>query len=214
MTDGAYEKLEAAWKRARADGVLGGASIQELIEHTAGYVSAVCAVSGQDAATVGGLGIDVGTGAGVPGVLLALSFPRMKWRLVDASEQRCDFARAAVRAAGVGDRVTVRHARGEDLGHEEGWREAHDVAVARLLGPPAETTELLVPLVCDKGVAVVSTRADGSEAWEAAPLDELGIDLVRVDARGSGVFVTLSRAGAAPQELPRRRAVRRRSPLF
>lgn len=199
---------------ARADGVLGSAPMQELVTHTAGYVSAVCAVLGVDAHQVAGVGVDVGTGAGVPGLLLALAMPQMRWRLVDASERRCDFARAGVQAAGVQDRVSVHHGRAEDLGHQGEWREAHDLAVARLLGTPAETGELLMPLVRPAGLVVVSARKEATAAWSEAPLDAVGAEFVGVDHLNEGSFVTLRRSGDLVAALPRRNRARRRSPIF
>ena len=65
---------------------------------------------------------------------------------MDASERRLDHARRG-HALGVGDRVEIAHGRGDELAHDAAWRGTHDVAVARLLGDPAETIELLAPLV-------------------------------------------------------------------
>jgi len=193
---------------------MGSASVEDLAAHTAGYVAAVCAVLGKGVDDVDGVGIDVGTGAGVPGIFLALAFPSMRWRLVDASEQRCDFARAAVRAVGLQGRVSVHHARAEDLGHTDGWREAHDIAVSRLLGPPAETAELLIPLVSAAGVAVVSTHEDAENSWSSASLREFGVAAVEGFVHPAGAFVTVTRVGSVPLALPRRRSLRQRSPLF
>ncbi len=214
MPDSPDARLEAAWLAARADGVLGNAPMQELIAHTAGYVSAVCSVLGVEAEDVTGLGVDVGSGAGLPGLLLALAFPGMRWRLVDASERRCDLARAGARAAGVEDRVSVHHGRAEDLGHEGSWRESHDLAVARLLGAPAETGELLVPLVRSGGLVVVSAQDEAVGVWRAAPPEVLGAELLGVDRRAEGSFLTLRRSGELARALPRRSSVRKRSPLF
>jgi 16S rRNA (guanine527-N7)-methyltransferase len=214
MPEHQYHKLESAWKPARANGALGRASIEDLAAHTAGYVAAVCAVLGRNADDVDGLGIDVGSGAGVPGIFLALALPAMRWRLVDANEQRCDFARSAVRAVGLQSRVSVHHSRAEDLGHAVAWREAHDIAVSRLLGPPAETAELLIPLVRAGGVVVVSTQETAEKSWNSAPLRGFGVASVEDFDHPAGAFVTLTREGSVPPALPRRRSLRQRSPLF
>ncbi len=214
MVDQRFVALDAAWAAARGAGALGQASIEELISHTAGYVSAVCRVLGEEAPQIDGTGIDVGTGAGVPGVLLADAFPLMTWRLVDASEKRCGWARAAARALGVHDRVSVHHDRAEDLGSALGWMGGSDLAVARLLGPPAEAAELLVPLVRQGGLVVVSADQAGEQAWCQADLACLGAEVVDVAGGSGSRFVVVRRCGEMTASFPRRASQRRRAPLF
>lgn len=214
MTDPWIERLEQAWEPARAAGALGSASVEDLVAHTAGYVSAVCAVLGCSAGEVGGVGVDVGSGAGIPGVLLALQLPATEWRLVDGNERRCDFARRAARAAGVADRVTVHHGRAEDIGHDPTWREQHDLGVSRLLAAPSDTAELVVPLVREDGIVVCSADAEGVKWWQGVALGVVGARLEGVFDTESGLFVALRRRGAVDARLPRRPRVRRRKPLL
>ncbi len=214
MAEQRFVALDAAWATAREAGALGQASTEDHISHTAGYVSAVCRVLGREAHQIGGMGVDVGTGAGVPGVLLADAFPLMTWRLVDASEKRCGWARSAARALGVHDRVTVHHDRAEDLGMAIGWMGGSDLAVARLLGPPAESAELLVPLVRQGGLVVVSADEAGERAWCHADLACLGAEVVDVAGDSGSRFVVVRRSGEMTASFPRRASQRRRSPLF
>jgi hypothetical protein len=102
LTDGLKASLDDAWRPARRAGVLGNASTEELWEHTAGFTSAVCSAFSADCSTWNGHILDAGTGAGVPGVLLACQLPMANFVLVDSSERRLDHVRAAIRAAALG----------------------------------------------------------------------------------------------------------------
>ena len=112
MTDSRYEALEAVWEPARAAGSLGSVSIEELREHAAGYISPSLRLQ------PGARCVDLGTGVGIPGVMLAMLYPETTWYLLDGSARRCEIARRAVRAAGLGDRVEVVHERADDFARE------------------------------------------------------------------------------------------------
>ena len=168
LADPDHAALEAAWRPARAAGVLGDASIEELWEHTAGFASAVCSAFSAECSTWNGRVHDAGTGAGVPGVLLPAQLPGASFTLVDGSDRRLDHVRAAVRALGQGERVEVMHGRMDDLAHEPMVRGSYDAVVARLLAEPAEAAELLLPCVRPGGIAVVSCRPEQLEAWMGA----------------------------------------------
>ncbi len=206
--------VEAAWSRARSDGALGSASIKDLWEHTAGYTSAVCFTFGLDARSAALRIVDVGSGVGIPGVLLAAQLPLSKVVSLDASERRGDSARRAAGALFLQSRVSVVHGRAEDMARAAGWRQGFDVAVARLLGDPAESAELLAPFVRDCGLVVVSAAQRQLSGWLEADLSPVGLDRAEVFATEAGSFVVMKRVGDIPSDYPRRCKVRGRSPLF
>jgi len=109
-TDPFLSRLDGAWAPARAMGALGGALIEELRDHAAGFIPAAFRVDSPVCC------LDVGSGAGVPGLFLAHQLPMSTWLLLDASERRCDLARRASEVSGLGDRVEVRHGRVEESG--------------------------------------------------------------------------------------------------
>ncbi len=228
LTDVEQAALEAAWQPARKAGVLGQATVEELYEHTAGFVSAVCSAFDTPPNDLQMRIVDVGTGAGVPAVLLAHALPSCSVVAVDSSEQRLDHVRRAVRALDLGSRVDVVHGRADELGRTVMHREQYDIAVARLLAEPGDSVELLAPLVRPGGVLVVSARGSAQPQWDQLPVAGLPLGPARwsADRRideasarsehsgGVSQFVTIERIGECPTTLPRRPNARKRQPFL
>ncbi len=93
--------------------------------------------------------IDVGTGAGFPGVVLAIARHQLQVTLLEATRKKCNFLEAATTARAPNARVLC--ARAEEAGHEPELREQFDVAVARAVGSFPEVCELCLPFVRNGG---------------------------------------------------------------
>ena len=113
--------------------------------------------------------IDVGTGAGFPGLPLAIARPDIGVTLLDAQRKRCDFLQAVAEKLTL-ENVTVLHARAEDAARTA-LREGCDLAVARAVAPLNVLCEYLLPFVrvggrtlCWKGPAVQEEIAAGRRA--------------------------------------------------
>ena len=114
--------------------------------------------------------IDVGTGAGFPGLALAVARPDFRVTLLEAQGKRCQFLRAVCDEIKLKN-VSVIQERAEALGRAEGHREAYDRAVARAVAPLNVLCEYLLPFVkpggyalCWKGPAVSDEMEDGAAA--------------------------------------------------
>lgn len=209
MDDSPYEALEIVWQRARAAGALGSVSVEELRSHAEGYVSP------QMSLKQGARCVDLGSGVGIPGVLLAIEHAESSWRLLDSSSFRCEIALAAVRSAGLESRVEVVHGRVEDYAHDPRWRAKSDLVVARLFGPPSEVAECGLPLLAAGGSLVVSVSNTTSEAWAGADISPFAASVVERWETPSGQFLRAQRSdGAVSGRFPRREPARRRTPLF
>lgn len=90
--------------------------------------------------------IDVGTGAGFPGMPIAIANPELKVTLLDAQEKRCVFLRAVKEALGL-DNVTILHGRAEDAGRDKTLREQFDRSTARAVAQLNVLSEYLLPFV-------------------------------------------------------------------
>ncbi len=103
--------------------------------------------------------IDVGSGAGFPGMVLAIMHPEWKVVLMDSLQKRVGFLQEVAKQVGLTN-VEVIHARAEDGAHMADLREQFDIAVARAVAPLPVLCELLLPfvrvggqMVCYKGPA-------------------------------------------------------------
>ena len=94
--------------------------------------------------------IDVGTGAGFPGMAIALARPEIRVTLMDSQQKRLNFLRAVVDATGA-ENVRLIHARAEDGARQKDLRERFDLAAARALAPLNVLCEYLLPFVTPGG---------------------------------------------------------------
>ena len=97
--------------------------------------------------------IDVGTGAGFPGMVLAMALPDLNVTLMDAQQKRLRFLEAVRDAAGIGNAM-ILHARAEDAARNRKYREQYDIAAARAVAPLNVLCEYLLPFVKTGGYAL------------------------------------------------------------
>jgi 16S rRNA (guanine527-N7)-methyltransferase len=160
-------------------------------------------------------GIDLGSGGGIPGLVLAELFPESSWLLLDSDGKRTGFLDAAVLELGWGDRVQAFHARAETAGRDLGLRGRFDTAVARSFGAPAVAAECGSPFLSVGGRLVVSDPPTGAaDRWPAAGLGRLGLAVETHHAGESAHFTVLRQASRCPEEFPRADGVPSRRLLF
>lgn len=97
--------------------------------------------------------IDIGTGAGFPGVPLATLLPDARVTLLDSTAKKVRFACEAAATCGITN-VSGLHARAEQLGHDPQHREQYDVVTSRAVAPYPVLIEWMLPLVKPGGVAI------------------------------------------------------------
>jgi 16S rRNA (guanine527-N7)-methyltransferase len=197
--------LTAVLERARRLGVLGPGPIETHVEHAAGFVNALTSVA------PGSLVIDLGSGAGIPGLVVAEARPDLELVLLDAMEKRTALLDDAVTAMGLGGRVRVVTGRAEVLGHDDAWRGMAGAVTARSFGPPATTAECAAPLLRLTGVLVVSEPPAGPDRWPPEGLTELGLVSATTDVPGMKVLV---QEHPCPDRYPRRDGIPAKRPLF
>jgi 16S rRNA (guanine527-N7)-methyltransferase len=213
--------LDRVLERSRSLGFLGPGSVRVHVEHAEGFAAGVPAAPG----TL----LDLGSGGGVPGLVLARRWPGCEIVLLDAGERRCEFLRSAVRDLRLDDRVRVVRDRAEEAGRAPELRGHFDVVVARGFGPPAVTAECGAPFLRVGGRLVVSDPpregdgepggGDGLRAgadatrWPPAGLARLGLVAERAWRRPFH-YQALRQQQPCPDGYPRRNGVPARRPLF
>ncbi len=157
---------------ARAAGFLGPGPLDIQLRHSEGFV-VVARRLWPDGATPPVL-LDLGSGGGLPGLVLAVRWPEVSLLLLDAHGRRTAFLSDAVRRLGLEHRVSVRQDRAEVAGRDPGLRGTFDGVLARSFGRPAVVAECAAPLLRPGGWLIVSeppavSPADPDAAGDAAP---------------------------------------------
>lgn len=200
--------LLAVLGRQRERDLLGPDPLPVLVGHSLGF-----------AAVVGGAPprhvVDLGSGGGVPGLVLAVeSWPEARFTLVDASQRRCTYLELAVAELGLTDRVAVVVGRAEEVGRS-GLRGGADLVVARSFGPPAVLAECAAPLLEVGGALVVSDPpGSAGERWPGEGVAALGLQVEVTSVVDGATYSRLRQVETCPDRFPRRVGVPDRRPLF
>lgn len=156
--------------------------------------------------------IDVGTGAGFPGVPIKLLRSDIDLTLLDASGKKTDFIRGALESMGVDAHVLC--ARAEELARTE-LRENFDVALSRAVASLPMLAELCVPLLKTGGTLAAwkgeSFAQELSEAKNA--LGILGLEVNSAHPVGQGALLLIHKQKPTPDKYPRRFAKIKSDPL-
>jgi 16S rRNA (guanine527-N7)-methyltransferase len=151
---------------------------------------------------------DVGSGGGLPGLVLAAARPAREVHLIESVGRKAGVIHDAADAMGVA--VTVHAARSEELASSPVWRERFACVCARALATPPAAVELCAPLcrVGGRVVLWVGERADRDPLTRAAEIVGAGVE----EWPDPGLAVLAKRARTPPR-FPRRPGVAARKPL-
>ena len=111
--------------------------------------------------------MDLGSGGGIPGIVLAIAMPEAMFALLDATGKKVKFLQDCIDELGL-THVTAVHGRAEELAHELEWRGAFDVVTARAVTSLSALLELGLPFVKVKGWLVLPKGPDIDEELEVA----------------------------------------------
>ncbi|HKL11443.1 MAG TPA: 16S rRNA (guanine(527)-N(7))-methyltransferase RsmG [Clostridia bacterium] len=165
--------------------------------------------------------IDVGTGAGFPGIPLRILTNKGKWVLADSLAKRVGFLNRAIDSLGLEDIVAV-HSRAEDLGRDKNLRETFDVAVSRAVANLAVLSEYCLPLLSVGGIFLAMKGPKAQEELEDAKLaiEVLGGKVKgRVSVKNSYLesrheIIVVEKVRNTPKKYPRRPGTPSKNPIL
>ncbi|MCG3204537.1 MAG: Ribosomal RNA small subunit methyltransferase G [Elusimicrobia bacterium] len=164
--------------------------------------------------------IDIGTGAGFPGLPLKVINPDWRMALVESIGKKCDFLRAVVGSLEL-NRVEVHQKRSEELAHDKAHREKYDFAFARALSSLSTLIEYGLPFLKMGGLLIAHrgrTAADEASRVNVA-LEQLGGEISEVrhyeipELGGSRSLVVIKKVRPTSKHYPRRTGVASKRPL-
>src|SRR5574339_764787 len=164
--------------------------------------------------------IDIGTGAGFPGIPLKILYPSMKLTLIESVGKKAMFCQHVVRVLGL-EQVNVIQARAEDLGQKPEHRENYDWAVARAVANLNVLTEYLIPFVKVGGMGLAQKGESGPTEAQSAEkaMELLGgklKQLIPVNLPGvveDRYLVVVEKVAATPPKYPRKPGIPMKQPL-
>jgi 16S rRNA (guanine527-N7)-methyltransferase len=189
------DRLSSVLADAQRLGFIGRGPIPAAVEHAGRFAAA----TPRDAERA----VDLGSGGGLPGLVVAVERPHLHVVLLDASERRTTWLQRAVHRLDLGERIEVVAARAEEFGRDPAWRGHFDVVYSRGFGPAAVTAECAAPLLRVGGTLIVSEPPEPDEdRWDLGWLDTLGLERAD-DAAG---LALLRQVRPSPRRFPRHRA--------
>jgi 16S rRNA (guanine527-N7)-methyltransferase len=165
--------------------------------------------------------IDVGAGAGFPGLPIKIAHPELSLTLLEATRKKCDFLAAMIAELKLSNSIVV-NARAEDAAHNVAHREQYDVAIARAVAEMPTLSEYLLPFVKIGGVAIALKSKDIQQETDRAEaaIKMLGGQLKQIvpvtipGLNEERYLVVIEKISTTPEKYPRRAGMPSKKPLI
>lgn len=164
--------------------------------------------------------IDVGTGAGFPGLPLKIFYPSLKLTLLDSLNKRVKFLQLVVDELGLKD-VEVIHARSEEAARNKKYREKFDLATARAVARLPIICEYCLPFVKDGGTFIAlkgrQYEEEATQAQKAIKIlggeiaDIMPVKLPEIDDKRAVIYI--KKIKSTPKTYPRKAGTPERNPI-
>ena len=208
---------------ARDAGFLGPGPVDRHLLHAQGFVEVARAQASTSAAH---RILDLGSGGGLPGLVVADRWPEATLVLLEANQRRAQFLERAVITCRLQDRVTVVQERAEIGGRDAAYRGTFDGVVVRSFGTPAVVAECAAPFLHVGGWLIVSeppgaladeplaeVPLEDSGRWPREKLAQFGLEPVEF-VRNEFGYQILRQHEVCQDKFPRRNGLPSKRPLF
>lgn len=164
--------------------------------------------------------IDVGTGAGFPGIPIKIMFPHIKLTLLDSLNKRINFLNLVIDELGL-DNVETIHGRAEDFGKDKKYRENFDLCVSRAVANLSTLSELCIPFI-KIGGNFVSYKAEKADeellaAKKAISIlssgDIKSVELVLSNSDYNRKLIVINKKKSTPGKFPRKAGTPAKEPI-
>jgi SAM-dependent methyltransferase len=209
------DRLDEVLRRAQDFGLLGPGPVGDQRIHAEAFCRlALEAVSGITAEL---RWLDLGSGGGLPGLVLAeiLRPTGARGTLLDSRQRRTGFLEEGLASLDLTDEVDVLTARAEDAARDPDHRDAYDLVVARSFGPPAVTAECATGLLRSGGRLVVSEPPEEDpRRWDAEVLAALALSPPEITHATPAAAAVLTKLAPTPAKYPRKPGIPQKRPLW
>lgn len=201
------DALDVVLEQSRELGFLGPGPIGPQRDHARSFLAPL-----GDATRV----LDLGSGGGLPGLVIAWELPSIELVLLDGMERRCQFLELAVDQLDLSDRVAVVCGRAEEMARSERLSSSFPTVVARSFGPPGVLAECAVGFLAGPGSRLLVSEPPSSaeDRWPVAGLAELGLGRGDVTRSHGGTIQELVVIERPSTKYPRRVGIPAKRPVF
>lgn len=191
-----------------------------IVKHFLDSLSIVKAGCFEQNALNGKSVIDIGTGAGFPGIPLKIAFPQLKITLLDSLNKRVNFLNEVIEMLGL-SKVEAVHGRAEDYAKQKEYRECFDFCVSRAVANLSTLSEYCIPFVKEGGcfISYKSGKIDEELSQAGNAVKVLGgkvLDVVKFPLMGTDMdrsFVIIKKTRPTAKKYPRKVGLPSKEPL-
>ncbi len=203
--------LQSILERSQKLNFLGNPPIEDHIRNAKGFANVIHGLAGKGQK---GRIYDLGSGGGVPALILIEEFKDWEFVLIERKKKRANFLHDAISLLNASERVEIVCDEAENAARNEKFASGADFVTARSFGPPSTTAECACRLLKLNAFLIVSEPPINTDRWVHENLSLTGLNPLKQIKFGDSTFQVLKQSHDPSDNLPRRAGVTRKRPLW